>query len=146
MAVRLDRQQRGALRGSRAAAASYYGDTWLYGSTGWTQAAPSHYPGPRAGEGLAFDPVLGHVVLGGGYDSTLTYDDQWLWDGTDWEQGDAPDYPGWCSHAMFVTAAGTGRSSPGAVTISPAGIGFRMDHGLGTARHAEEATPSKRTP
>ena len=73
-----DRQQPGALRGESGSGSSYYGDTWLYGSTGWTQAAPSHYPGPRAGEGLAFNPVLGHVVLGGGYDSTLTYDDQWL--------------------------------------------------------------------
>jgi RHS repeat-associated protein len=92
--------------GESGSGATYYGDTWLYGASGWVQATPTHYPGLRAGQGMAYDPVLGRVLLVGGDDASMTYNDQWLWNGTDWEKGNAPNYEGWRSDYAFVTAAG----------------------------------------
>ncbi|MDQ2838110.1 MAG: RHS repeat-associated core domain-containing protein [Actinomycetota bacterium] len=133
--------------GESGSGATYYGDTWLFSGSGWTQASPAHYPGLRAGQGMAYDSALGRVVFSGGDDATQTYDDQWLWNGTDWEQGDAPNAPGWRSDGLFVTAAGGHGQILGWGGTDDAGTvyndGYLFDWGqLGTPKAATFETHS----
>lgn len=126
--------------GQSGTGTTYYGETWQYGSTGWVKATPAHSPGTRAGQGMAYNPVLGRVVLVGGDDPTQTFNDQWLWNGTDWLQGKAPNYVAWRSNSLFVTAPSNGqifsyggRNSAGTVF----GQGYVLDWGqLGTPKGA----------
>ncbi len=60
---------------------AYYGDTWTWDGTTWTQHVGVG-PAARSNVGLAYDPVGARVVLFGGGDDTHSYDDTWIWDGT----------------------------------------------------------------
>jgi hypothetical protein len=64
---------------------SFFGDTWTYDGTNWTQLHPAHSPDARAPGQLAFDAATGKVLLFGG-DSLIHHDDTWEWDGSDWKQ------------------------------------------------------------
>ena len=48
-----------------------YGDTWAYDGVNWVQQQPVTSPQTRAENGLAFDPILGKVVLFGGLAGAL---------------------------------------------------------------------------
>ncbi|MFO0839521.1 MAG: kelch repeat-containing protein [Phycisphaerae bacterium] len=68
---------------------SYYGDTWLWDGSAWTNPQPSASPPPRAFHACAYDASRGRVVLFGGLLNSTSgstyYDDTWEWDGTAWE-------------------------------------------------------------
>ncbi|HUE60419.1 MAG TPA: kelch repeat-containing protein, partial [Acidimicrobiales bacterium] len=68
------------------------GDTWVWGSGGWTQVTA---PGPpaRVGAAATFDASHGNVVLFGGTAGALgsagaaQLGDTWIWNGSGWTQG-----------------------------------------------------------
>jgi hypothetical protein len=64
---------------------SFFGDTWTYDGSAWTQLHPAHSPDARAPGQLAYDAATGKVLLFGGI-SLIHHDDTWEWDGTDWKQ------------------------------------------------------------
>jgi M6 family metalloprotease-like protein len=76
----------------------FFSDTWVWDGAQWRQKATSTMPTPRTGARMQYDPVLGQVVLIGGYGAVYLgvtppfpyYDDYreetWTWDGTDWLQ------------------------------------------------------------
>lgn len=98
------------LYGGEDATNAVLGDTWLYTTSGWVQASPAHFPGLRAGEGMAFDSVLDRIVFFGGSDATSTYDDTWMWDGSDWEAASGGIVqPSYRRSMAMVPAAGHGQ-------------------------------------
>jgi hypothetical protein len=60
-----------------------YGDTWEYDGATWRMRTPTNAPPPRSGLALVFDPLLGAVVLFGGWDNGY-FADTWAWDGVGW--------------------------------------------------------------
>ncbi len=98
------------LYGGEDATNTVLGDTWLYTASGWVQASPAHFPGLRAGEGMAFDSVLDRIVFYGGSDSTYTYEDVWMWDGADWAAAASTIVvPTYRRSMVMVPAAGHGQ-------------------------------------
>jgi len=80
-------------------------ETWTWDGMTWTQQHPAHNPPAVAQQSMAYDPVLGGVVMFNGgavspaeYDLTGSkgfYNNQlWLWDGTDWTQLFTSTVPG----------------------------------------------------
>jgi hypothetical protein len=79
--------------------------TWRYKDATWTRLHPAHVPPARGFEAMAFDAVLGVVVMYGGRDvppsaaeatgfGTITYSgDTWTWDGSDWSQQHPAHHP-----------------------------------------------------
>jgi hypothetical protein len=58
-------------------------DMWAWDGTDWTEEHPAHRPSARSAAGMAFDPVVGGLVLfgrGASDDPRST----WTWDGADW--------------------------------------------------------------
>jgi hypothetical protein len=73
--------------GVNADGSIFFGDTWTWDGTDWTQQAPAHSPSGRRAP-LVYDAATGTVVLfggEGGYGGPL-YGDTWTWNGTDWRQ------------------------------------------------------------
>jgi hypothetical protein len=70
--------------GQKATQGTFWGDTWAFSGTGWTELAVS---GPPA-RGAACLATLGNdkVLLYGGYDGTSYTEDTWTFDGTSWTQ------------------------------------------------------------
>jgi hypothetical protein len=73
--------------------AGFFGDTWEFDGTNWTQRLPSNSPGPRMLARLAYDSWRHRSVLFGGsrYDGSSPTQTQltpetWDWDGTNWQQ------------------------------------------------------------
>ncbi len=64
--------------GDNGSGTSFYGDTWTFDGTTWTQQSPVHSPGQRSQSAMAFDPVLTKVILFGGRDSANVYYDSSL--------------------------------------------------------------------
>lgn len=67
---------------------TYYGDTWGWNGTVWTQKSPAHNPGERVAHVMIYDPVRQQIVMFGGYSPSSPYqlNDTWVWNGTDWTQ------------------------------------------------------------
>jgi hypothetical protein len=67
--------------------AQYLNDTWAFDGQSWTQLHPPNLPAGRSNAAMAFDPVLGQLVLFGG--SSVTggvMGDMWTWTGSNWVQ------------------------------------------------------------
>jgi hypothetical protein len=65
----------------------FFGDSWTWDGTDWTEHHPGRAPSARNTLGMAYDAGNGEVVLFGGWFYTYTQvflDDTWSWDGTDW--------------------------------------------------------------
>lgn len=60
-----------------SASATFYGDTWVFDRTTWTQVMPASAPGPRNGHVMEFDPTRNRVTLISGWNGTTTFGDQW---------------------------------------------------------------------
>ena len=72
----------------------YFGDTWTWDGTNWTQQFPANSPSPRRAP-LVYDPATGTVILFGGDDAAgVHYNDTWSWDGTNWTQLTPATSPG----------------------------------------------------
>lgn len=56
-----------------SASATFYGDTWVFDRTTWTQAMPTNPPSPRNGHVMDFDPGRGKVQSIGGWDGTSVF-------------------------------------------------------------------------
>ncbi|MDP3244850.1 MAG: MopE-related protein, partial [bacterium] len=63
---------------------SYFGDTWEWNGTTWTQVS-STGPAPRVNHAMAYDSQRQKTVLFGGRDGSLK-GDTWEWNGTTWTQ------------------------------------------------------------
>jgi hypothetical protein len=64
-------------------------DTWEWDGSDWAQMTPATTtPSARHSVGLAYDPILGGVVMANGKAGLeivpLFVGDSWLWDGSDW--------------------------------------------------------------
>jgi hypothetical protein len=71
----------------------FFGDTWEFDGTNWTQRLSANSPGPRMLASLAYDSRRHRSVLFGGhrYDrssqtQTQLTPETWEWDGTNWQQ------------------------------------------------------------
>jgi hypothetical protein len=64
--------------GGYAATAGFYGDTWRWSGTTWSQMASSG-PSARGNHAMAYDAYLGRVFLFGGYDGATALGDTWSW-------------------------------------------------------------------
>lgn len=101
-------RQRVVMFGGRTNAGTIYlQDTWEWDGATWTPLSPAHMPTNRMGHAMAFDPVLGQVVLFGGLQLGGPFqNDTWTWNGVDWTQlapAMAPSARG--DHAMATDAA-----------------------------------------
>jgi hypothetical protein len=67
----------------------YDDETETWDGTSWTFRNPAHAPKQRDNAAMAYDPVVGRVVLFGG----RHYEDTWTWDGTDWKRQSPRDRP-----------------------------------------------------
>lgn len=65
-----------------ATACACLDDTWEWDGGAWTQVTTSPAPAPTSGARLAYDPILGELVLFGGIDQGLTSAQTWTFDGT----------------------------------------------------------------
>jgi mannan endo-1,4-beta-mannosidase len=64
---------------------TYFGDTWSWDGTTWTQLHPASSPSARQLADMAFDPTGQQVVLFGGHNG-VPLGDTWTWNGTTWTQ------------------------------------------------------------
>jgi hypothetical protein len=64
----------------------YFGDTWVWNGTNWTQEFPADSPSARGAYGMAYDAAQGQVVLFGGSNGINPLNDTWVWNGTNWTQ------------------------------------------------------------
>jgi hypothetical protein len=65
---------------------SFFGDTWEWDGTTWTEIAPPQHPPPRLAEAMFFDVQRDELVLFGGYDGVSATSDMWTFDGVTWTQ------------------------------------------------------------
>jgi hypothetical protein len=73
--------------GSKTSSSGWYGDTWTWDGSDWTQQFPATSPPARAYAAAAYDPQSSAVVLFGGCTNcfgSTTYDDTWSWNGSTW--------------------------------------------------------------
>ena len=72
----------------------YYGDTWTWDGTTWTQHFPPSAPSARTDVPMAYDSIIGKVVLFGGFSVPgQGLNDTWDWDGSTWRQRQTPHVP-----------------------------------------------------
>ncbi len=65
----------------------YYGDTWTWDGSNWTQQFPAISPSPRTGQSMAYDAGSGKVIVFGGTSGPPEgLNDTWAWDGNTWKQ------------------------------------------------------------
>jgi len=64
---------------------TYFGDTWSWDGTTWTQLHPASSPSARQLADMAYDPTGQQVVLFGGHNG-VPLGDTWTWNGTTWTQ------------------------------------------------------------
>jgi RHS repeat-associated protein len=68
---------------------SVLGDTWTFGSSGWTEQTPANSPPDRDLASMAYDTALGGIVLYGGVGPVSGggeqyLSDTWAWNGSNW--------------------------------------------------------------
>jgi hypothetical protein len=72
----------------------YFDDTWTWNGVTWTQQFPVSAPSARGDHSMAYDAVIGKVVLFGGFNVPgQGLNDTWDWDGTTWSQRQTPTEP-----------------------------------------------------
>jgi hypothetical protein len=98
MAFDSDRN-RTVLFGGRSTANNFFGDTWEWDGSFWTQIEDIG-PAPRFLSALVYDTARKVCLLFGGKDSTQQLGDTWQWDGIKWTKLSDSGPPGRSSHAM----------------------------------------------
>ncbi|HET6203388.1 MAG TPA: kelch repeat-containing protein [Planctomycetota bacterium] len=101
--------------GTNSSGSTFYGDTWEWDGTTWTDVTPSSGPSPtpRAWHSMTYDSARQRTVLFGGYTCSpfpfgclaAQLNDTWEWDGIQWVQ--------------VVTAASPSPRSSGAIAYDP---------------------------
>jgi hypothetical protein len=62
-----------------------FNDSWAYSGGNWTQLHPTDNPSARDSMSITYDPMLGEVVLFGGFNwTTYNLDDTWAFSGGQW--------------------------------------------------------------
>jgi hypothetical protein len=78
----------------------------LWDGTTWTQQFPASAPSARTDHAMAYDAIIGKVVLFGGFNVPgQGLNDTWDWDGTTWSQRQTPTEPSgrWAAAMDFDT-------------------------------------------
>ena len=86
--------------------------TWTWNGTNWTKLHPHTLPPARTFTSLVWDPLLGELVLFGGYEHTSggLLSTTWAWNGTNWVQITTATSPvGRAQSAMAYGDAATGK-------------------------------------
>jgi len=92
--------------GISADGSTFYGDTWNWTGTTWTQLKPTASPAARYSASLAYDSATSQLILfGGGNDANGIGDDTWAWTGTTWTQLDPASPPATYGGAMAYDAS-----------------------------------------
>jgi hypothetical protein len=61
--------------------------TWTWDGTTWTEEFPATSPSPRGLPAMAYDPIVGGVVMfGGSAGAPSALNDTWTWNGSTWTQ------------------------------------------------------------
>lgn len=71
--------------GTNGTSSSFFGDTWEWNGSTWTNTTPPVSPTSRAWHSMTYDSVRGRTVLFGGYNGSQL-GDTWEWDGVTWTQ------------------------------------------------------------
>ena len=98
---------------------TFYGDTWEWDGSTWTQKQPLVSPGPRQGHAMVYDSVRRRIVLVGGL--IVGRIDTWEWDGVIWQQIPTPAAPP--AREQFAMAYDEARSK----TVLFSGVGQTND-------------------
>lgn len=64
----------------------YFGDTWTWDGTNWTEQHPETAPPARCCMGMVYHAAQQQVVLFGGCDGFDEFNDTWVWDGRNWRE------------------------------------------------------------
>jgi hypothetical protein len=97
--------------GPNALPGTYLGDTWTWDGTNWTEQQPMTSPAPRSSATIAYDPILGSILLFGGCGTgtgACRLNDTWLWDSIsgNWsQQQPLTSPPGRANAAMAADGA-----------------------------------------
>jgi hypothetical protein len=86
----------------------FFGDTWEWNGTDWTQRFPATSPSARYSHAMAYDSVHGVTVLFGGANEPgySGFSDTWEWNGTTWTQRSPVTSPSArLAHVMAYDAA-----------------------------------------
>jgi len=94
----------------------FFGDTWTWNGTNWTQQHPASTPTVRWGPGLGYDQVNQRAVLFGGETTSGPLGDTWTWDGANWTQQSPADSPAprfrfptaWSANGQVLLFGGVG--------------------------------------
>jgi hypothetical protein len=73
--------------GSASKSEDWFGDTWTWDGSNWTEEHPAESPSPRAYASMAFDPRSSAAILFGGCNACYgaeTNAETWSWDGENW--------------------------------------------------------------
>ncbi|HEX6943204.1 MAG TPA: kelch repeat-containing protein [Gemmatimonadaceae bacterium] len=90
--------------GTNGSGGAFFGDTWEWDGSTWTNMTPAVSPAARAWHAMTYDSVRGRTVLFGGYNGSQL-GDTWEWDGSSWTQVFTPAAPpGQSSGAMAYDA------------------------------------------
>jgi hypothetical protein len=90
--------------GTDGASSQFFGDTWEWNGSVWTNVTSAVNPPARAWHSMTYDSGRGRTVLFGGYNGSQL-GDTWEWDGSSWTQ-------------VFTTSSPPARSS-GAIAYDP---------------------------
>jgi len=86
----------------------FFGDTWTWNGTTWTEQHPATSPPGRWGAAMAYDAATGTVVLFGGNGQRGYLGDTWTWDGTTWTNQAPATSPPTRTFAYMTYDAATG--------------------------------------
>jgi hypothetical protein len=66
----------------------YFGDTWTWNGTTWTQLHPATSPPARHQADMIYDAAMHEIILFGGHGvgAQNYFNDTWAWNGTTWTQ------------------------------------------------------------
>ena len=63
-----------------------FADTWHWTGTTWANISTQHFPAPRTGAAMGYDPKSGQRIMFGGADVNGQKSDTWAFTGSDWTQ------------------------------------------------------------
>ncbi len=89
---------------------TYFGDTWRWNGTAWTEVTTATAPSPRDHHAMAYEASTQTVLLFGGGAGTGTqrsyFEDTWRWNGSAWQEVSEPQPPvGRDLHTLTYDAA-----------------------------------------
>lgn len=79
--------------GLSASKGTFLSDTWTFAKGNWTKSNATVFPSARESSAMAYDPLLGHVLLFGGDALSGALKDMWAWLGDNWTQVNATTTP-----------------------------------------------------